>query len=140
MKNWGTPELKHPGTPILYNTNLWVKYGGGIFCPRFGVEREEKLPDGTTRMVSLLGNGYFSKDSEIKDGLSRVHLRRAAEAGLGQRSHRAGTRHYPANWWRQPRRECRGLSRPLWRHPQRVFIAHGCTPCTGTGKARAKRP
>ena len=26
------------------------------------------MPDGTTRKVSLLGNGYYSKDSEIKDG------------------------------------------------------------------------
>ena len=65
---WGTPELKHPGTPMLYNTNLSVKEGGGTFRPRFGLEREEKLPDGTTRKVSLLGNGYYSKDSEIKDG------------------------------------------------------------------------
>ena len=24
---WGTPEFKHPGTPILYNTNLPVKEG-----------------------------------------------------------------------------------------------------------------
>jgi formate dehydrogenase major subunit len=25
---WGTPEFKHPGSPILYNTNLPVKEGG----------------------------------------------------------------------------------------------------------------
>jgi len=36
---WGTPEFKHPGTPILYNTNLAVKEGGGTFRARFGVER-----------------------------------------------------------------------------------------------------
>ena len=28
---WGTPEFKHPGTPLLYNTNLSVKEGGGTF-------------------------------------------------------------------------------------------------------------
>ena len=28
---WGTPEFKHPGTPLLYNTNLSVKDGGGTF-------------------------------------------------------------------------------------------------------------
>ena len=64
---WGTAEMKHPGTPLLYNTNLAVKDGGGAFRPRFGLEREEKLPDGTTRKVSLLANGSYSKDSEIKD-------------------------------------------------------------------------
>ena len=26
---WGTPEVKHPGTPLLYNTNLAVMDGGG---------------------------------------------------------------------------------------------------------------
>ena len=39
---WGTPEFKHPGTPILYNTNLPVKEGGGTFRARFGVERVVK--------------------------------------------------------------------------------------------------
>jgi len=36
---WGTPEFRHPGTPVLYNTNLPVKEGGGTFRARFGVER-----------------------------------------------------------------------------------------------------
>jgi len=40
----------------------------GTFRARFGLEREETLPDGSKRKVSLLGNGYYSKDSEIKDG------------------------------------------------------------------------
>ncbi len=71
---WGKPEFKHPGTPLLYNTNLAIKDGGGTFRARFGVEREEKLPDGTTRKVSLLGNGYYSKDSEIKDGYPEFTL------------------------------------------------------------------
>jgi formate dehydrogenase major subunit len=39
---WGTPEFKYPGTPILYNTNLPVKEGGGTFRARFGVERVVK--------------------------------------------------------------------------------------------------
>jgi formate dehydrogenase major subunit len=56
---WGSPEVKHPGTPLLYNTNLAVMDGGGTFRARFGVER-----DG----VSLLADGSYSKDSEIKDG------------------------------------------------------------------------
>ncbi len=39
---WGTPEFKHPGSAILYNTNLPVKDGGGTFRARFGVERVVK--------------------------------------------------------------------------------------------------
>src|SRR5262249_11880736 len=39
---WGTPQFKHPGTPILYDTNLPVKEGGGTFGARFGVERVVK--------------------------------------------------------------------------------------------------
>ena len=56
---WGSPEVKHPGTPLLYNTNLSVMDGGGTFRARFGVERNG---------VNLLAEGSYSKDSEIKDG------------------------------------------------------------------------
>jgi formate dehydrogenase major subunit len=56
---WGSPEVKHPGTPLLYNTNLHVMDGGGTFRARFGVERNG---------VTLLAEGSFSKDSDLKDG------------------------------------------------------------------------
>jgi formate dehydrogenase major subunit len=56
---WGKPELKHPGTPLLYNTNLPVMEGGGTFRARFGVERNG---------VNLLAEGSYSVGSEIKDG------------------------------------------------------------------------
>ncbi|PSJ63096.1 formate dehydrogenase subunit alpha [Pseudaminobacter soli (ex Li et al. 2025)] len=56
---WGKPELKHPGTALLYNTNLHVMDGGGTFRARFGVER-----DG----VNLLASGSYSLGSEIQDG------------------------------------------------------------------------
>jgi formate dehydrogenase major subunit len=65
---WGSPQVRHPGSPLLYNTNLAVMDGGGTFRARFGVEREETLPDGTKRKVNLLAEGAYSKDSEIKDG------------------------------------------------------------------------
>ena len=42
--------------------------GGGTFRARFGVEREVKLPDGTTRSDNLLAEGSYSVGSEIKDG------------------------------------------------------------------------
>jgi len=56
---WGKPELKHPGTHTLYNTNLHVMDGGGTFRARFGVEREG---------VNLLAEGSYSLGSELKDG------------------------------------------------------------------------
>ncbi len=65
---WGKPEIKHPGTHTLYNTHLHVKDGGGTFRARFGVEREEKRPDGTTVKVNLLAEGSYSLGSAIQDG------------------------------------------------------------------------
>src|SRR6266852_784704 len=56
---WGKPEVKHPGTPLLYNTNLNVMDGGGTFRARFGVERNG---------VNLLAEGSYSLGSEVKDG------------------------------------------------------------------------
>ena len=56
---WGKPEWRHPGTHVLYNTNLHVKEGGGTFRARFGVEREGQ---------TLLAEGSWSKGSEIQDG------------------------------------------------------------------------
>ena len=65
---WGSPEVRHSGTPLLYDTTKSIQDGGGTFRARFGVEREEKRPDGTTVKVNLLSEGSYSKDSEIKDG------------------------------------------------------------------------
>jgi formate dehydrogenase major subunit len=56
---WGTPEQRHPGTHILYNTNVHVKDGGGTFRARFGVERNGQ---------TLLAEGSYSRGSEIQDG------------------------------------------------------------------------
>ncbi|MGH6771153.1 MAG: formate dehydrogenase subunit alpha [Xanthobacteraceae bacterium] len=55
---WGSPEVRHPGTPLLYDTTKSIQDGGGTFRARFGVERNG---------VSMLSETY-SKDSEIKDG------------------------------------------------------------------------
>src|SRR3546814_2554400 len=37
---WGTPEMGHPGTPILWNPSMPVAEGGIPFRARFGVERD----------------------------------------------------------------------------------------------------
>ncbi len=56
---WGTPEMKHPGTHVLYDPSQPVKDGGLTFRARFGVEREGE---------SLLADGSYSVDSELTDG------------------------------------------------------------------------
>ena len=131
---WGTPEFKHPGTPLLYNTTLSIKEGGGTFRARFGIEREEKLPDGTTRKVSLLGNGYYSKDSEIKDGypeftygvLKKLGWDNDLTAPEKAVIERIGGNNADGVSW------ATDLSGGI----QRVAINHGCIPY-GNGKARA---
>jgi formate dehydrogenase major subunit len=64
---WGTPEIRHPGTHTLYNTNLHVKDGGGTFRARFGVVYAEQA-DGTTKEYNMLAEGSYSKGSELTDG------------------------------------------------------------------------
>lgn len=57
---WGTPAMKHPGSPNLYDTSKHVMEGGGNFRANFGVER-----DG----VSLLaGEGSHSKGADLTMG------------------------------------------------------------------------
>jgi formate dehydrogenase major subunit len=131
---WGTPEFRHPGTPLLYNTTLSVKEGGGTFRPRFGLEREETLPDGTKRKVSLLGNGYYSKDSEIKDGYPEftygVLKKLGWDKDLTEAELAVINKINPAN------PDAVSWAIDLSGGIQRVSIEHGCTPY-GNGKARA---
>ena len=81
---WGTPEFKHPGTPLLYNTNLSIKEGGGTFRARFGLEREETLPDGTQAQGQPARQRLLLQGLRDQGRLSGVHARRAEEARLGQ--------------------------------------------------------
>ena len=37
---YGTPRIKHPGSPNLYDTSKHVMEGGGNFRANFGVERD----------------------------------------------------------------------------------------------------
>ncbi|MBV9393534.1 MAG: formate dehydrogenase subunit alpha [Methylobacteriaceae bacterium] len=56
---WGKPQIRHPGTHILYNTNLHVKDGGSTFRARFGTERNGQ---------TLLAEDSYSLGSELTDG------------------------------------------------------------------------
>jgi formate dehydrogenase major subunit len=138
---WGTPEFKHPGTPLLYNTNLSVKEGGGTFRARFGVERvitskvmENGVEVEKTVRHNLLAEGSYSKDSELKDGYPEFTLGvlkklgwdkdlTPAELAVIQKVNSANP---DAVSW----------SLDLSGGIQRVVITHGCIPY-GNGKARA---
>ena len=121
---WGTPELRHPGSAILYNTTLPVKDGGGSFRARFGVEREG---------VSLLAEGSYSQDSELHDGYPEFTLAVLKKLGwdkdLTAPELAAIQRINPAN------PDAVSWAIDLSGGIQRVAIAHGCSPF-GNGKAR----
>ncbi len=116
---YGTPEMKHPGSPNLYDTSRHVMDGGGNFRANFGVER-----DG----VSLLaGDGSASKGADLQFGypeFDHVLLKK-----LG--------------WWddltEAEKKEAEGKN---WKTDlsggiQRVVMqVHGCHPF-GNAKARA---
>jgi len=116
---YGTPEMKHPGSPNLYDTSRHVMDGGGNFRANFGVEREG---------VSLLAeDGSASKGADIQTGypeLDHVLLKK-----LG--------------WWDEltdtEKKEAEGKN---WKTDLsggqiRVFMKnHGCHPF-GNAKARA---
>ncbi|HNH14741.1 MAG TPA: formate dehydrogenase subunit alpha [Rhodocyclaceae bacterium] len=57
---YGTPEMKHPGTPNLYDTSKHVMDGGGNFRANFGVER-----DGTSLLAA---DGSHSVGADLTTG------------------------------------------------------------------------
>ena len=130
---WGSPAVKHPGTPLLYNTNLAAMDGGGCFRPRFGLEREEKRPDGTTVKVSLLADGSYSKDSEIKDGYPEFTL--AVLKKLGWDKDLTEAEMAVINKVNPTTPDAVSWSLDLSGGIQRVALKHGCIPY-GNGKAR----
>jgi formate dehydrogenase major subunit len=133
---WGTPAIKHPGTPILYNTSIPVKEGGGTFRARFGNEREEKLPDGTSRKVSLLSDGSYSKDSEIKDGYPQFTYGVLKKLGWDKDLTDAERAVIEKIGGGPDKSDGVAWSTDLSGGIQRVAIMHNCIPY-GNGKARA---
>ena len=123
---WGTPEFRHPGTAILYNTNLPVKEGGGTFRARFGVERVTASACSPTAPSFTLG-------SEIKDGYPEFTLGVLKKLGWDKDLtapemeiiERVNAANPDAVSW----------SLDLSGGIQRVAIEHGCSPY-GNGKAR----
>lgn len=57
---WGTPELKHPGTPLLYDQSKPVAQGGLPFRAAWGAEHEGErlLAENTAPVGSAVNDGY----------------------------------------------------------------------------------
>ncbi len=114
---WGTPELKHPGTHVLYNTHLPVAKGGLNFRANFGLERDGK---------TLLAENSWSVDAEIQDGYPEFTADMLKQLG----------------WWddltdaEKAEAEGRNWKTDMSGGIIRVAIKHGCAPF-GNAKARA---
>ncbi|MCE3250617.1 MAG: Twin-arginine translocation pathway signal, partial [Geminicoccaceae bacterium] len=115
---YGNPNLKHPGTPNLYDTSKHPMEGGHTFRALFGVEK-----DG----VNLLAeDGVHAKGSDITTGYPQFDHVLLKKLG----------------WWDEltdaEKAEAEGK---LWTNDlsggiQRVAMKHGCSPF-GNAKARA---
>jgi len=123
---WGTAEMKHPGTPNLYDPSKPVAEGGLNFRARFGVERngENLLAEG-----GVEGSSY-PVGNELKDGHPEFTMAMLKKLGwdsdltaeeLASIEKVAGDK---TNWKTD-------LSGGI----QRVAIKHGCAPF-GNAKAR----
>ncbi len=115
---YGTPELKHPGSPNLYDTSKHVMEGGGNFRANFGVEKEG---------VNLLAeDGSHSKGAELTTGYPEFDYVLLKKLG----------------WWddlsEEEKKKAEGKN---WKTDSsggiiRVAMKHGCHPF-GNAKARA---
>jgi len=118
---WGTPEMKHPGTPVLYDPSKPVAEGGLCFRARFGVEK-----DGS----NLLAEGSYPVGSEIKDGYPEFTMAMLQKLGWDsdltpeEKAAIDKVAGEKTNWKTD-------LSGGI----QRVAIKHGCAPF-GNAKAR----
>jgi formate dehydrogenase major subunit len=115
---YGTPEIKHPGSPNLYMTSRSMMEGGGCFRANFGIER-----DG----VSLLAeDGSFPKDGELTSGYPEFDHVLMKKLG----------------WWDElTEDEKKAAEGKNWKTDlsggmQRVIMKHGAHPW-GNAKARA---
>jgi len=124
---WGKPEMRHPGSHILYNTNLPVARGGGAFRPRFGLEHE-----GT----SLLAEDSWPVGSEIEDGYPEFTMALLQRLGWDSDLTADERAQIEAIGGNDPEAVGRvSWSTDLSGGIQRVAIQHGCVPY-GNGKAR----
>lgn len=116
---FGTPEMKHPGSPNLYDTSKHVMDGGGNFRANFGVEREG---------VSLLaGDGSHSKGADLTTGYPEFdHLLLKKLGWWDELSEDEKKKAEGKNWKTDPTGAIIRVA----------MVNHGCHPF-GNAKARA---
>ena len=116
---YGTPEMKHPGSPNLYDTSKHVMEGGGNFRANFGVEREG---------VSLLaGDGSHSKGCDLTMGYPEFdHLLLKKLGWWGELTEEEQKKAEGKNWKTDPTGAIIRVA----------MVNHGCHPF-GNAKARA---
>lgn len=118
---WGTADMKHPGTPVLYDPSKPVAEGGLNFRARFGVERNGS---------NLLAEGSYPVGNELKDGHPEFTMAMLKKLGWDsdltaeERATIDKIAGDKTNWKTD-------LSGGI----QRVAIKHGCAPF-GNAKAR----
>ncbi len=123
---WGTADIKHPGTPNLYDPSKPVAEGGLCFRNRFGLKSPEKWGS-----ENMLADGSYPVDSEIKDGYPEFTMAMLKKLGWDkdltdeERTFIEGLAGDKTNW-----------KVDLTGGIQRVAIKHGCAPF-GNAKARA---
>ncbi|CAG1002288.1 formate dehydrogenase major subunit [Burkholderiales bacterium] len=115
---YGSPEIKHPGSPNLYMTSRHMMDGGGCFRANFGVEREG---------VNLLAeDGSYPKDGDLTSGYPEFDHVLMKKLG----------------WWDElTEAEKKAAEGKNWKTDlsggiQRVTMKHGAHPF-GNAKARA---
>ena len=118
---WGTAELNHPGTPVLYDPSKPVAEGGLNFRARFGVERNGS---------NLLAEGSYPVGNELKDGHPEFTMAMLKKLG------------WDADLTDDERKTIDAIAgdKTNWKTDlsggiQRVAIKHGCAPF-GNAKAR----
>ena len=115
---WGTPEMKHPGSPNLYDTSKHVMEGGGNFRANFGVVR-----DGQSLLAA---DGSHSKGAELTTGYPEFTADMIKKLG----------------WWDDlSDAEKKAAEGKNWKTDSsggiiRVAMKHGCHPF-GNARARA---
>ena len=116
---FGTPEMRHPGSPNLYDTSKHVMDGGGNFRANFGVEK-----DG----VSLLAeDGSHSLGADITTGYPEFdHVLMKKLGWWGELTPEEQAKAEGKNWKTDP---SGGIIRVVTKN-------HGCLPY-GNAKARA---
>ncbi|MBP7454746.1 MAG: formate dehydrogenase subunit alpha, partial [Ottowia sp.] len=116
---FGTPEMRHPGSPNLYDTSKHVMDGGGNFRANFGVEK-----DG----VSLLAeDGSHSLGADITTGYPEFdHVLMKKLGWWGELTPEEQAKAEGKNWKTDP---SGGIIRVVTKN-------HGCLPF-GNAKARA---